>query len=701
MSFLQPMLLLAMPLIGIPIIIHLLNQRRHKVEPWAATRFVLLATNMNRGRAILRHWIVLALRSLAIAALIIAICRPLTGLVPGLNFFSGQREQLIVMDRSPSMSLKDPDTGLTWRQVALAQLQSHFQTLGTGGDKTLFHSHSSEPVVVASSDLSSLLETETSATPTDVSELIERALEHIEKNAVSAADIWVCTDRQQSAWQPESGRWSRIRERLAENPEVRLRVIYPEVDSTPFNLAVSASNFEVIEQGNRYFLTVDVSIQQTHGKLSNRKIVVRVKAGEIEKNIEVTLSSKDLEFQNIKLEIPRDALVGAGVVSLPADDNLADNQFYFGYAPQSPRNTVVISDDEQIGELLKLVCETPSKSDSTYNCRVLSTNAVGQIDFENTGLIVWHAPLPEGTVAGQLENFVADGKSLLVVPVDASQEPFNLMGTGWGAWEEADTPVATNSNPAARPNLINSEDEPQNVFQVTDWRGLDDLLASDESGVSLPISTIKCWRRRSIKSTRPLIPLASFSDGQPLLARVPTEKGSFYFLGTTLNERSCNLTDDGIMLYVMLHRALDKGSAAMSPSKQMDAGEKTANQIASWNSVKGLELLGNNIPGPNSKIELDQKGFHGGVFESDGKLIAINRLQSEDGQIEMDSGKIESLVGKDSFDLITVSTASLNQLTMEIWKIFVALMIVALLAEGWLSLPPSRRRSPTGQGGVA
>lgn len=693
MSFLQPMLLLAMPLIGIPIIIHLLNQRRHKSEPWAATRFVMLATNMSRGRMRLRHWMVLLLRSLAIAALIIAICRPLTGLVPGLSFFSDQRDQLIVMDRSPSMNLKDPRSGLTWRQVALTQLQNHFQTLGSGGSTTLFHAHSDEPVAIKNSDFASLLETEVSATSTDISELVERAIDHVEKNALSAADIWICTDLQQSAWQPESGRWNRIRERLAKHPEIKLRVVYPEVENTPFNLSVYACNVEVIEELGRHYVTLDISVQQTHGELSNQQVMLRIKAGETEKNIKVDLSSGNQDFQNVKLELPRDELVGAGIISLPEDHNLADNQFYFCYAPHSPRNTVVVSDDEQVGELLKLICETPTKTDASYDCRRLSTTSTGQIDFKNTGMIIWHAPLPEGTVATQLEQFVADGKSLFVLPVEDSLESFALFGTRWGEWEQASKAMAKTQKDNS--NLIRSNDSSSDSFKVTDWRASDDLLASDKSGVSLPFTQIECWRRRAIQSTQSLIPLASFSDGQPLLARAPTDNGSFYLLATALDQRSCNLTEDGVILYVMLHRALAAGSEAMSPSRLATAGKETAQQVSNWRRVDELEF--GNI---DFKNELDQKGFYGGVWESQGKLIAINRASTEDVQTEIRSNEIESLVGENSIDLITVSTAALNQLTMEIWKIFVIFMIASLLAEGWLSLPPRRRPSPAGQGGA-
>ena len=54
MSFLQPWLLAALPLIALPIIIHLINQRRFQTIPWAAMMFLLAAQRMARGYSRLR-----------------------------------------------------------------------------------------------------------------------------------------------------------------------------------------------------------------------------------------------------------------------------------------------------------------------------------------------------------------------------------------------------------------------------------------------------------------------------------------------------------------------------------------------------------------------------------------------------------------------------------------------------------------------
>lgn len=72
MTFLQSWILYAIPLTLLPIVIHLINQNRHKTVQWAATMFLLQAKRMVRGMARLRYVLILIARMLAIAGLLLA-----------------------------------------------------------------------------------------------------------------------------------------------------------------------------------------------------------------------------------------------------------------------------------------------------------------------------------------------------------------------------------------------------------------------------------------------------------------------------------------------------------------------------------------------------------------------------------------------------------------------------------------------------
>jgi hypothetical protein len=102
MSFLQPILLAALPLVALPVIIHLINQRRYQTVQWAAMMFLLAANRMSRGYARIRQWLIMAFRMAAIAGLVFAVSRPLSG--GWLGFTAGRPDTtLVLLDRSQSM----------------------------------------------------------------------------------------------------------------------------------------------------------------------------------------------------------------------------------------------------------------------------------------------------------------------------------------------------------------------------------------------------------------------------------------------------------------------------------------------------------------------------------------------------------------------------------------------------------------------
>ncbi len=680
MLFLEPLLLLAMPLIGLPIVIHLLNQRRHKTSSWAATRFVRQATNMNRGSARLRHWFVLALRALAIAMMVFVMSRPLASRLPGLGFLAGQREQLIVMDRSPSMALQDSATGLTWRQAVLMQLQDHLETVTAGGKRILFHALSDEPVVVQAADLTTMLETSVTATQTDLPRLIENALDYIQTQALGPSDIWVCCDRQRADWQPESGRWNRIRERLESSPEVKLHVLMPEPNDE-FNLAISASNVTPVTEDGKQWLLLDFSVRQTSGPIQQRQLPIQINVAGRQRNIEIELVASDFDYQQLRIELPAGASQGAGVIQLPSDGNAADNRYFFSYAPTPPHNSVVVSDSEEVATLVKLVCSTPpSEAKTPYNCKVVPVGSQAEIDWQQTGLVVWHAPLPDGLVAEQMESFVADGGTVLFLPTVETNPQSAMFGVRWGDWDDAESLDAGRSDD---PDVSMAGSAARFAFQVAQWRTEDDLLATDESGRALPMKTIACSSRCEIQSENASM-LASFGDGKPLLVRAVTDAGAAYFLSATPHADSSSFTDNGVAMYVMLHRALEQGAVSLARNRQLLAGEVQGDMVADLQQSKPLDV-NPNVDG--QLVAEDQRAFFAGAYQSAEKVIAVNRSSDEDSGQQIDQASLVNILGEDSFDVASLSTGSLSGVTNEIWKLFVVAMIVALLVEGWLSLP--------------
>jgi hypothetical protein len=101
-NFAAPALLWALPLVAVPIIIHLLKRRRPFVVDFGATDFLRRALRRTRRRVILEDLLLLVLRTLAVLFLVLALARPSTGDLP-LPGARAQRNEVVVLDASLSM----------------------------------------------------------------------------------------------------------------------------------------------------------------------------------------------------------------------------------------------------------------------------------------------------------------------------------------------------------------------------------------------------------------------------------------------------------------------------------------------------------------------------------------------------------------------------------------------------------------------
>src|SRR5262245_59374631 len=104
MNFLSPAFLIGLPLVAIPVVIHLLSRRQQKKISWGAMRFLMQAATRKRRLFRLTDVLLLLLRTAAFLFFIFALARPL---LPS-TWLGGRvpREVILVLDQSMSMSRK-------------------------------------------------------------------------------------------------------------------------------------------------------------------------------------------------------------------------------------------------------------------------------------------------------------------------------------------------------------------------------------------------------------------------------------------------------------------------------------------------------------------------------------------------------------------------------------------------------------------
>ena len=654
MTFLQPFILLALPLIALPILIHLINQNRHRTIPWAATMFLLQAKRMARGMARLRYILIMLARMLTVAGLIFAISRPMSGGWLGLTTSGAPELTVIILDRSVSMEEEDPKSGRSKRATAIEKLGSVLKDLGRNTRIVLFDSATGARHDLDSSDaLSELPEAGRTSTSADIPALMQAATEYIVTNEAGRTDIWICSDLRQSDWNPSGGRWESVREQLRNRDGVRLYLLTYQ-DSAPDNLSVSVSGVHRRETIEGAELVMDLKLTRATPTSDPIRVPVTFVIGGARSTFDLELTGNQLIRNGHSIPIDRESRRGWGRVELSRDANSSDNVFVFVFAEPAIQKTVIVSDDSQVAELLRLAAVTPSDRGLIYEAQVVPTSQAAVIEWDKTAFVLWQAPLPTDVVAKQLESFVGMGGCVMFFPPDVSTDA-QLFGTHWGQWQE-----------------------PQEAdhFALSRWKTDADLLSNTLSGAPLPVGQVIAYRSCEVVNEQATT-LAQLEKGPSLLLRAPTDQGAVWFCSTLPTTEYSNFVSNGITFYVMIQRAVARGAAALGEARQYDCGTLKPRVADAW--VPLDELSGS--------VLLSQRPIHNGLYETPEAAFALNRPLAEDAVEVLSDGTLEQVLNGLNYTRIDDKAGSTMALASEVWRTFLILMIIALMAEALLCVP--------------
>lgn len=673
MNFLAPSILLALPAVALPVIIHLVNQRRFQTVDWAAMRFLLAAKTLSRGYSRLRQWLILLLRTLAVAAVILAVARPLSR--GWLSAVGGDRATAIVLlDRSPSMSQAAEAGGESKLAAAKRQVAAALETLGTGR-VVLVDSVSPRPLELPRPrDLERLPEGEPAAAPADLPRMLLAACEQLSADAAAAGSIWICSDQRAADWKPQDGAWSAIRERLSAGPRnVRVNLL-AATDPAPDDLAVRVTKATLEPTGRGWELFLDLAIAR-QADTGPARVPVGIEIGGARSTVEIDLVGTGAVLARHAIPVDPAALAapvgggsagraagGWGRVSVPADANPADNVFWFTFGSAPVRRTLLVAEDAATRRTLELVAGLPP--DKLLEASVATADPAAVTDLDGVALVVWQAPLPSGAAAERIEAFVADGGQVLFLPPGVP-DATTFAGVRWGAWVEHAPPL--------RPST---------------WRTDEGLLAATVAGSNLPVGEVQVARVCSLEGEGTA--LATLSDGTPLLLRADGWRRGVSFLATTPAPRDSDLAAGGIVLYAAVQRAIDQGQGRLLAARQADAGatrEERAEDMAA--APAGAAGTWRRIGGDATASS--ETGFHAGVFDAAGRIVAINRPAAEDAAAIVSDDEVDRLFAGTTFSRFRQKAGSLGGVVEEVWRTFFVAMLLALAAEGLLSLPAPPR----------
>jgi len=653
LSFLSQPILWGLFAASVPVIIHLLNRRRFRTVKWAATSFLLKASRESRGKKKLKHFLILACRALAIAALIFAVARPLIGGFLGSG--SGSVGTVVlILDRSASMETKPGSGQLSHRQSVITKITEAVENMGSPR-LVLIDSASGEIQEVPSPDALSELST-TSATDTqaDIPTLLAKAIDYLDETNPGQSEIWVASDLQRGDWRPSDSRWGAIQAGLEGLPtKTNLRILTAG-EQTVENFTLELLTSRRVEDD----LFLDLKLSRLEGD-GTTTVPITYSLNGARNSERVTVNGQEVRFQK-RFPLTAADTEGYGWVGIPSDNNPRDNSVYFAFGGKEPVQTWVVSEDPTSPTADFLQKAAAPAGFERYSCTVVAPTQTTQIDWATASLIIWQAPIPIGAVAAQLNDFVTSGGSALFFPPNQPSTGV-IFGASWGEIEDA---------PADQFFINGSWVKDDGPWQ----NGMDDT--------PMPVDQVRGVKRRSIRGDGSS--LAEWDDGSPFLYRQLEGLGTSIFISTLPDDRWSNIEFVALHL-VAIQRLIEKGT------DRLHAGYRA---VAGSDKAKGRDDEVRERLDTFEDYEPALEHYRAGVYRLGNRTIAVNRPSEENSPTRIDEEALDELLKGTSYTLFA-NQDSKKDLISEAWRAFLVAVLLFLLAEALLCLQPKSTGPPS------
>lgn len=203
MIFLNPLFLFGLAAAAIPLIIHLFNFRRPKRIEFSSLTFLHELQKSTMQRVRIKQWLLLALRTLAIALLVLSFARPtMTGEMAGPLGGRGRTSTAIVLDNSQSMLLRDGSGSYIEQARTIAD--ALIEEMQTGDEIYLLPTISAVNEVVAFQNQASarraLMAIEVRDGNMRLSRTVAFASQLLESSANPNREVYVLSDLQESTF---------------------------------------------------------------------------------------------------------------------------------------------------------------------------------------------------------------------------------------------------------------------------------------------------------------------------------------------------------------------------------------------------------------------------------------------------------------------------------------------------------------------
>ena len=650
MSFLQPIALFGILLAAAPLIIHLLNLLRHRRESWAAMRFLVEAKERSSRMSKIRRWLTLLVRMLIIALLVILLARPISSGNQSLLDLAAKEPEvlMLILDRSSSMRKKSENSSKTLLQHGLEEFD-RFPKSWPESKLVVMETLWAEPLFLDTVDTLYTEEMEEIVGPTDsgaiLPETINRALVWLDEADVAQAEILIVSDFQRPSWQvnQNSEMLQSINETINEKQGLWKLKFLQMKPGKSFNYSLTCKSYS--EETDSFFPTLQI----LGNKKGQEKLALKIRINGIQFPMESEFTYPSTTWTPT-IPLAGQPRTGWISISLPEDSFPEDNEYFFTYGNQSMLKVGISCEDPQAKKCIIAACSlNPEKVFLTEN---LFTNR--QEELIKHELLVIQGEVPQES-QGWVDQFLFDGGVVIFFP---SEESKNKIFTfqKWGDYK------------------ILSEDD---FCSVREWIRNEGVFANTANGKELPLSHLKIQKRIIPLEGQPL---AFYTDGNNFLTRKIHGRGVLYSFSTLPNKAWSSL-DEGFVLVPALQRIIEECERKTN-FQIMECGDNHSRKLQSVLAITGEKR--------------DKPAINAGIYQHLGNLVAVNRPADESTYDQLENNQLRQLISSEYASWSDAQSANSSFQRAEIWNFFLVCMILFLLFEGALSLPPKsfNRRVP-------
>ncbi len=666
MEFLYPGFLWALLAVAIPVIIHLFHFRRFKRVYFTNVRFLREVKEETSARQRLRNLLVLAMRILAVAALVLAFAQPVIPL--GKKLLKGQKAVSIFIDNSFSMSAMSSEVPLVElarrkaREIISAYApDDRFQIL------TQDFEGRHQRLVSREEALSLLDEIELTPVVHTLDQVLLRQQQVLERAPVPNRIAWVLSDFQASIVPDE-----------LQPPDTAVRFEFVPLQAVQEqNVAIDSAWFEspvqMLDQTNLLFVRLH---NYGNEAAENVRLSLRYQ-GEQKPVGTIAIPARGTVTDTIPLTI-RETGWHDAVLEITDFPVQFDDQYFVTFYVEEQVDVLVVTDGAPNPYLTAALEGLPYfKTD---------VRPAGNLDYSRFPdyelIIVQEVRQISSGLAFALSEYVKNGGNLLMFPSPTAElSSWNaflkqVRGGRLKAWEEGQWSCS----------YINTDEF---VFR--------DVYENRSAPLKLPSVNGRFTLQRGPNEES----LLRFRDGAPCLVKYTFEAGRTYLYAAPLDERYGNLVRQAEVFVPLLYKAAISSGAqerlawTIGRDQYVEFPNTIKDDDLAWKiRGQGVEFIPEQrIVGARLIIGVRDYLKKAGIYElvdEEGSLIAKLAFNYDRTESDLTLTKTEALKSRFGNWAAIVEAwaradfsaiAGAEARGIRLWKWFVLLALLALLVE--------------------